>query len=50
MKADKKKRRPVGTILKVTNRFKDWDFVKEYTGKFPPDKNSKTKINLKDLK
>jgi hypothetical protein len=49
-KADKKKKRPVGTIIKVTNIFKDWDFVKEYFGKFPPDRNKKTRINLKDLK
>jgi len=50
IKADKEKRRPVGTIIKVTNLFKRWDLVKEYKGEFPPKRGNKTKINLKDLK
>lgn len=47
-KADKAKGRSVGTIIKTTNRFKDWHLVQEYTGEFPP--KGKTKIQLKDLK
>lgn len=52
IKADKAKRRPVGTILKLENkefeRRRDSGLVAEYTGEFPPKK--KVKIQLKDLK
>lgn len=56
IKADKEKRRPVGTILKLNQKEfekrRDSGLVAEYTGKFPPKtgREGKVKIQLKDLK
>lgn len=56
IKADKEKKRPVGTIIKLNKdefeRRRDSGLVAQYTGKFPParGRKGKVKIQLKDLK